>query len=208
MAERAKTEVCARCGAHNLSPEVGKAIFCTSCGERLKPLPSFLPATPAADVCPICDHKCVRIRDVFHKRNEPIIKDIVPPDKPLPLWLFGSEPAGPVDGYPTAGASWETGESLDTVAAAAGSAATWDLGISPQVGMAGAVVALGIAAVSLVLEVVGAIGEGMTIEHRESLRRWNSAYYCSTDRIVFIRHMNDVQWAPADKLRDLIQRAG
>jgi hypothetical protein len=34
--------------------------------------------------------------------------------------------------------------------------------------------------------------------------RWDSAYFCQTDRIVFVRHLNDVQWAPVEHLHDLI----
>jgi hypothetical protein len=123
--------------------------------------------------------------------------------------LFGAELDRPVNAKRSEAKTSDTGETLETVARAAGmSEPAMASGAAEALQHpAGLVLGLGLGVtVGLVLAVINAIREGMAFEYEESLRRWNGAHYCSTDRIVFIRHMNDVQWASADKLRDLIQR--
>jgi len=72
--------------------------------------------------------------------------------------------------------------------------------------------ALGTLAAVLGLLVIKAtvdqLWQGPVLAYQRALKNWDSAYYCPTDRIVFIRTVTAVRWDPVEELPRLIAPDG
>jgi hypothetical protein len=50
--------------------------------------------------------------------------------------------------------------------------------------------------------------QGPVLAYRRAVKKWESAYYCPTDRIVFIRTVTAVRWDPVEELHRLLAQDG
>jgi hypothetical protein len=56
--------------------------------------------------------------------------------------------------------------------------------------------------------VVDQLWQARVIAYERAIKNWQTAHYCPTDRIVFIRNVTAVRWDPVEELHHLIAQDG
>jgi DNA-directed RNA polymerase subunit RPC12/RpoP len=179
-----RTLVCPYCQTANPPPvQPDAAAYCISCGREIQ-LPgagySLAQFTPDKDVCPRCGRTGTALNARSSQPSSALAGQLAPPRQPAILRAEGESSTEPPGEYHVeVDAVGDPGSILERV---------WDSELSAFRSILG----------PLTEGVLGA-RRVLTTRYHETQELWQSAYYCETDQIVFVRRLHAVRtWSPQD----------